>query len=154
MGNYKNFEIDFLKRTLALISQYESILHKYNFNEQYNYTLLINCLLGLIIFPKANSLSYIPNQTLLDKKWREEMGLKNTLINPKYKNLKDLIIDLRNAVAHSDIVIESSDNNNLIDQIIFNDATDEIARFAANELLPFIRYYSSWVISNLEKHKI
>ena len=58
MGNYKNLEIDFVHRTLNLITQYENILHKYEYKEQYNYTLLINCLLGLVVVPKEKSLTY------------------------------------------------------------------------------------------------
>lgn len=37
MGNYRNIEIDFIERTLDLISQYESILHKYKFDNQYKH---------------------------------------------------------------------------------------------------------------------
>jgi hypothetical protein len=47
MGNYKDLEYKFVERTLLLIAQYESTLHKFDFKEQYNYTLLINCLTGL-----------------------------------------------------------------------------------------------------------
>lgn len=38
MGNYRDLEYDFIERTLNLISQYEHMLHKYKFEEQYNYT--------------------------------------------------------------------------------------------------------------------
>ncbi|MDP1800990.1 MAG: HEPN family nuclease [Bacteroidota bacterium] len=56
MGNFKDIEIEFVQRTLNLISQYESSVHKLKLEEQYNYTLLINCLLGLIVLPKEKSL--------------------------------------------------------------------------------------------------
>lgn len=46
MGIYKDLEYGFIERTLNLIAQYESLLHKFKFEEQYNYTLLINCLTG------------------------------------------------------------------------------------------------------------
>lgn len=36
MGNYKDIEVEFVERTLKLISQYESILNKFEFSEQYN----------------------------------------------------------------------------------------------------------------------
>lgn len=42
MGNYKNIEHDFIERTMNLIAQYEGIVHKYKFEEQYNFTLLLN----------------------------------------------------------------------------------------------------------------
>ena len=49
MGNYRNFETDFIERSLELIAQYEVRLNEYDFEHQYNHTLLINCLLGLIV---------------------------------------------------------------------------------------------------------
>ena len=50
MGNYSDFETDFVQRTLALIDQYNEMIEVLGkpFREQYNYTLTLNCLLGLI----------------------------------------------------------------------------------------------------------
>jgi hypothetical protein len=157
MGNYKDIEIDFVERTLALIAQYERALHKYKFAEQFNYTLLINCLLGLIVLPKEKTLSHLPNNTLLDKTFRKEMGIEHSQFHVDIKELKSLIVALRHSVAHFNIRVESVDNQFHIDQIIFEDPQKgkgyEVARFRANELLPFIRYYSSWLIHNLKRHK-
>ncbi len=48
MGNYSDFETDFVQRTLALIDQYNEMIEVQGkpFREQYNYTLTLNCLLG------------------------------------------------------------------------------------------------------------
>lgn len=100
MGNYKNIEHDFVERTLRLISQYESLLHQYEFKEQYNYTLLINCMLGVIVMPKERVFSHIPNHRIT-KQLREEMGLVDTTINPDITRLRDFIHGLRNSIAHS-----------------------------------------------------
>jgi len=54
MGNFYQVEIEFVRRTLNLVNQYEQLKELYDFEEQYNHTLLINCLLGLIILPKEN----------------------------------------------------------------------------------------------------
>ncbi len=157
MGNYKNLEIDFVQRTLNLISQYENILHKYNYEQQYNYTLLINCLLGLVVLPKEKSLSYLPGD-LLDDKMRKEMGIVNSTINSDYNTLRKLIVALRHSVSHFNInVISDLDDEFAIDQIIFeideNNSKIQVANFRANELLPFIRYYATWLISNIKKFK-
>lgn len=64
MGNYKNLETEFIERTLRLVSQYESLMHKYPFEEQYNYTLLINSLLGVIVMPKERTIGFLPNDRL------------------------------------------------------------------------------------------
>ena len=157
MGNYKNLEIDFIQRTLDLIAQYESALYKYEYKEQYNYTLLINCLLGLIVLPKEKSLTYLPSN-ILDEKMRTEMGLINSVINTEYKTLSKLIIALRHSISHFNIqIISDLDDEFGIDQIIF-EVDDEkskiqVANFRANELLPFVRYYSNWLLSNIEKYK-
>jgi hypothetical protein len=156
MGNYKNIEVDFVQRTLNLLAQYESILHKYEYEEQYNYTLLINCLLGLIVLPKERSLSYLP-QDLISAKIKGEMGLYNSIINPDFNSIHKLIKALRNSISHFNIKVISNLDDNNIDQIIFeiddNNSKIEVANFRANELLPFIRYYATWLLSNINKYK-
>lgn len=157
MGNYTNFETDFIERTLALIAQYETHLHSHDFEEQYNYTLLINCLLGLIVLPKERIISYLPNHTIFDKGLMSEMGIEYSTFNHHIQDLKSLIIALRHSIAHFHITVESLDESFLIDNIIFTDIdrgnTYEIARFKATELLPFIRYYSWWLLTTLKKYK-
>ena len=156
MGNYKDLEYEFIERSIALIEQYEGICPQFSFEKQYNHTLLINCLLGLIVMPKERVISYIPKKQLTPKV-KEEIGLKNSSINYKIKNLKDLIIRLRHSVAHFDIVVESRDKKLLIDEIIFREKENgniyEIVRFESNELLPFIKYYSNWLLRNLKQYR-
>lgn len=151
MGNYRNFEHDFIDRTLSLIAQYESILHRYKFEQQYNYTLLLNCLLGVVVMPKSRLFSHIPNHRITTQ-LKEDMGLSKSFINPNYTTLRDLISALRNSIAHFSIEIESTDKEFLIDKIVFrkpDDTNSIIANFHAEELLPFIRYYACWIKTNL-----
>ncbi|MEZ4935664.1 MAG: HEPN family nuclease [Saprospiraceae bacterium] len=155
MGNYKKIEHDFVERTLHLIVQYESILHQYEFKEQYNYTLLINCMLGVIVMPKERVFSHIPNHRMT-KQLKMEMGLIDTTINPNITRLRDLIHGLRNSIAHFSIEIISETDDFLIDRIVFTKPAEfgggEVANFSSSELLPFLRYYSTWLQSNLIKH--
>lgn len=148
MGNYKNINHDFVDRTMKLISQYESVLHRYPFEEQYNYTLLLNCLLGIIVMPKEQFFSHIPNRRITDE-LKKEMGLEKSVINKKVTTLRELVINLRNSIAHFDFEIISNNDNLLIDSIIFKDYGNEIADFKSTELLPFLRYYADWIKSNL-----
>lgn len=63
MGNYSDFETDFVQRTLALIDQYNEMIEVLGkpFREQYNYTLTLNCLLVLSCYRKRErSLSCLP----------------------------------------------------------------------------------------------
>ena len=147
MGNYRNIDTDFVERTLELISQYESILHRYDFDKQYNHTLLINCLLGLIVFPKELAIAYLPAEKIT-KELRESMGVNYSRFNPDIKDLRALIVALRHSIAHFDIHFESENDEFLIDTILFKDRNKGrdyvIASFIPSELLNFIRYYCNW----------
>lgn len=151
MGNYKNIEVDFIERTLAIISQYETLVYSKPFEQQYNYTLLLNCLLGLVVMPKEISLTYLPKERLT-KELLGDMGLNESIINSEIKSLNQLIVILRHSIAHFDFEIRSSNDEFLIDEIVFNDSYNgrpEIVIFKASELLPFIRYYANWTVTNL-----
>ena len=157
MGNFRNIETDFIERTLELISQYEVKMHDYEFEKQYNHTLLINCLLGLIVFPKEKVISFLPKH-FLDKNLKKDMGIINSVINPEVTELKSLIIALRHTIAHFDISFESDDQEEfLIDKIVFKDRDKGenyiVVSFIPAELLSFIRYYATWLISNIRKNK-
>lgn len=159
MGNYSDFEYDFIDRTLAVISQYESNLHKYEFKEQYNYTLLLNCLTGLIVMPKERIIDVIPKDRLITD-MKKQMGLHDTQVNSEITTVKDLVVQMRHCVAHFSIRIESENDELLIDKIVFYDEERGpgyiVATFKAPELLPFVRYYADWLKSNLEtsgRHK-
>ncbi len=62
MGNYSDFETDFVQRTLALIDQYNEMIEVLGkpFREQYNYTLTLNCLLGHRVTERESALSFLP----------------------------------------------------------------------------------------------
>lgn len=156
MGNYKNVDTEFVERTLAVISQYEQLMYNFEFKHQYNHTLLINCLLGLIIFPKENNITFLP-KTILDDNLKKEMGISESIFNSEITNLKDLIICLRHSLAHFDITFNSKTDDFLIDEIIFKDRFKGenyiVANFKPSELLSFIRYYGWWLIKNIEDYK-
>ena len=155
MGNYKHFEKDFVERTLQLIAQYESIYHRFDSDNQLNHTLLINCLLGLIVIPKEKAISFLPNSRIVSE-LKEQMGIVHSTFNPDIKDLKHLIFELRNSIAHSYIYFISKDDKFLIDKIVFKNEYEEndyeIASFVPSELLSFIRYYSNWFTSNIRHH--
>ena len=154
MGGYQYFEHDFIDRTLHLIGQYEDILHQYPFAEQYNYTLLINCLFGIIVMPKERAESRLPADRITAD-LKKEMGLVESTFAANVKTLKDLAIKMRHSISHASFEVESHSDQHLIDFIVFSDAPDygglEFARFKADELLPFVRYYGGWVMSNIRR---
>jgi len=155
MGNYPELEIDFIKRTMELIHQYYSELEKYPYEKQYNYTLILNCMLGLIVMPKEKVISYVPNDRLTSD-FKKQIGLDSSVIDDDIKKLQSLIQGLRNSIAHFNINVISEDEKKRIDWIEFIDSENDnkvIAKFRANEILPFLKHYSSSLLENIKKYK-
>lgn len=71
MAMFEKIERDFIQRTLYIIEQYdEHVLSKVDADDQYEVTLLINCLLGLLIYPqqlahKQSWQNWLPNQPVI-----------------------------------------------------------------------------------------
>ena len=153
MGNYYKLEIDFVRRTLKLIEQYEQMKNQFPFEQQFNHTLLTNCLLGLIVLPKEKSLTFIPKERIAFLKALDEWGIKKSTFNPNIKDTVELFQRLRNAVAHFDITFISVTAENLIDRIEFRDveANLDVATFYADEFSLFIKFYASTLLTNLER---
>ena len=155
MGNYHDLESEFIERTLRLIDQYYAVLDNYPFEEQFNYTLTINCLLGLIVMPKERVITYVPTNRLT-REYLEEIGVPSLETSSRTRTLRELIISLRHAVAHFDIQVISESDENLVDWLEFLDSENGeelVARFRANELLPFLRHYASCLLHNMERHR-
>ncbi|HSB94952.1 MAG TPA: HEPN family nuclease [Spongiibacteraceae bacterium] len=155
MGNYHSIETEFVERTLRLIDQYYSVLDSYPFEEQFNYTLTINCLLGLIVMPKERVISYVPTNRLT-RDYLAEIGAPSLKVGENISTLRDLIKSLRNAVAHFDITVISVDERNLVDWLEFSDSDNDgalVASFRSSELLPFLRYYADCLLTNMERHR-
>lgn len=155
MGNYHNLESEFVDRTLRLIDQYYGALHSYPFEEQFNYTLTINCLLGLIVMPKERVVSFVPTDRLTSD-LLNDIGAPSLEIGCDITTLRDLIRALRHAVAHFDINVISESEEHLVDSVVFYDSQNGgsfVARFRASELLPFLRYYASCLLRNMERHR-
>lgn len=155
MGNYSDFETDFIERTLALIDQYNNMIEGKPFPEQYNYTLTLNCLLGLIVMPRERAVSYLPSDCLTPE-LKAEIGLNESQLPGEEMNLRELIHKMRNSVAHFCVQVESISDARLVDQIIFKEthgAGRAYAIFSAPELLPFLKYYAALLIANMRRHR-
>ncbi|RCR71247.1 HEPN family nuclease [Larkinella punicea] len=157
MGNYKNIETEFIERTLELISQYDEKMQSLDFEKQFNHTLLINCLLGIIVLPKEKTISYLPTDRITED-LKREMGIGNSTINKDITDMRSLIVGLRHSISHFDIQFNSNDDDFLIDKIVFLDNKRSsnyiVATFLSEELLNFIRYYGGWVVHSINKNMI
>jgi len=151
MGNYTDFEQDFVMRTMMLIDQYhEEIVPNKPLVEQFNYTLLLNCLLGLIVMPKERALSAIPTDRLTTD-FKRSMGLENSTLPGAETSLRDLIIKMRHSVAHFDIEVVSTDENKMFDIVNFKDteSKDVFASFEASEVHLFLQFYTDCLHRNI-----
>lgn len=153
MGNYYQLEIDFVRRTLDLIEQYDILKENFPFEQQYNHTLLTNCLLGLIILPKEKTLSRIPKTRIAFLRKLKEWGINKSVFNPEIKDTKELFFRLRNSIAHFDIEFISETPEHLIDKIEFRDseAGMVVATFYEDEFSLFIKFYAATLLENLHR---
>lgn len=155
MGNYADLETDFIERTIRLIGQYTDLIQELPFDQQLNYTLTINCLLGLIVMPKERVITYIPRIDFCEKN-RREMGLDESFIAESIRDLKGLVQNLRHSVAHFDINVISDCDEHLVDWVEFKGSGNQpetIARFRAAEIFPFLQYYSARLLENMRNHR-
>ena len=154
MGNYKDINSDFVDRTLRLINQYTAMIQELKYEEQFNYTLIMNCLLGLIVMPKERIVTFIP-KVPIDQYFKNKIGLEKTTIDGSITDLKSLIVGLRHSIAHFDVEVISEDDNNRIDYIKFNGTGNQpetLARFYAPEILPFLQHYACVLTENYRAH--
>jgi HEPN pEK499 p136 len=98
MEYQQEFQLDFMRRTLAIVRGY---------NEPYDATLLVNCLLGLLIVPKERWITRIPADPLsrlpdwgISPNAVKSFGKCPTCGSPRSENLRELVWSMRNAIAH------------------------------------------------------
>lgn len=154
MGNYRNFEQDFVARTIELIEQYNQLIVDEPFERQFNYTLTLNCLLGLIVMPKERAINTIPNERLT-MQFKQRMGIVRSDLPDAQTTLRQLIIKMRHSVAHFDIEVESIDQHHLVNFVSFKDTDNGqiYARFRAEEIFPFLRAYSQLLVDSMRRQQ-
>ena len=89
MSFNSDFEIEFIKRTKEMLNDY---------NGEYEVSIFLNCLLGLLIVPKEQCFISFP-ETSLDGSW----GIKEIDVishNLSSLNHKNVIAKMRNSLAH------------------------------------------------------
>lgn len=122
--------------------------------DKFEVTLLLNLLLGLIVVPSEKGLlNYLPNKRI------EELGnwglARSQIFIRDIKGLKDLMIQLRHAIAHFDISFEA-DSNNSIQAIIFSNTEKhqgEFAKFDSASLKGVVENIAKYLLNQYEIHK-
>ena len=126
---YKNFELDFVERTLSNIKWLEEkiSISKENSSTFYEVTNIINQCLGLILLP-----SQFSDDTFLLKFTQEltHYGVGDDIVNKikdnKPKILCNVLRHLRNGIAHGHIQQYSVINNDITDIRILDTNKDVV----------------------------
>jgi len=137
MGLYKDIDIDFAKRTLKIIEQYDKA--KQPGPENFEVTLLVNCLVGLLILPHERRINVIPDVGI--EKLRE-WSIDPSFINSwggkgQRKTLRQLVRRLRNSVAHFHIEAEGTEQD--IERLKFSDRNGFSATIPVANLRAFVK---------------
>lgn len=148
MGVYEDIDIDFAKRTLRIIEQYD--LAKVPGPENFEVTLLVNCLVGLLILPHERRIEVIPD---LAVEKLNEWGIDPSFVKTwgqmkkgEQKGLRQLIRRLRNSVAHFQIEAEGSEQD--IERLKFSDRNGFVATVPVMNLRTFLMQFASTISSS------
>jgi len=121
MGIYENIDIDFAKRTLRIIEQYDQ--NSQPGPENFEVTLLINCLVGLLVLPHERRIDVIPDVEIeklvdwgIDGSFTKSWG---AMKKGEQKTLRQLVRRLRNSIAHFQLEVEGTQQD--IERLKFSD---------------------------------
>lgn len=136
---------NFIERTIKIVQEYQ---------QDKEITLLINCMLGLLVFAKEKE--YTISSTDYSN-W----GIKPEYIDSQYNNgkemsIKNVIRHLRNSVCHCNFELKDKIGANKITHVIFKDfpkgnttkGQNFYAEFPTNELKVFLLKLANSVLDN------
>lgn len=144
MGLYDNIDVDFAARTVKIIQQYDQCTRPGP--ENFEVTLLVNCLVGLLILPQQRRYDSIPDTPIEDlAQWSIEPAFIQNWGSPRNgqnppKTLKELVRRLRNAVAHFHIEAEGTEAD--IERLKFFDDNQFSATIPVRNLRLFVERFA------------
>ncbi|MES2025267.1 MAG: HEPN family nuclease [Pseudomonadota bacterium] len=141
MSYFSNFERLFMQRTLEIVDDYKG---------DYDTTLLLNCLLGLLLVPNEKFLDVLPDIPIEHfGNWGLDVNCISTLgkgVNSADMNLKMLVRRLRNSVAHCRIEPVPNDHRPC-EGFSFRDTNGFEATIGAIELKTFVTCLLAYLLS-------
>jgi len=141
------FDKEFISRTLSIVHQYDRyVMDSVPLVEQFEVTLLINGLLGLLVLPKENCYSCIPR---LPVHRLTEWGMSSDIVKkwgtrPKERDcaddftVRELIRRMRNSVTHMNFRLNG--NGKEIARIQFKDDYGFEASLPVDNLKVFVTH--------------
>jgi hypothetical protein len=181
MGAYSDIEVDFIRRTLTVIDQYEAMVRRnVPESQQFEVTLLLNCLLGLLVYPqqlaKDNVRRRFDNWLTEDRvvDVGEAWGIRPSDVqSPGYKRtndseiritldqltLRNLVRQMRNNIAHASFKVDSTSMIGQITALEFKDPDRKDRPGGFHLVLPvehleqFVRALANSALERLEQQK-
>src|SRR5882672_895057 len=152
MGAYPNIYIDFAKRTLRILEQYDQT--EQPAPENFEVTLLVNCLIGLLVLPQQRRNKLIPDipvDKLAD--WGIEPGFIESWgtgvgTSRNKQTLRRLVCHLRNGVCHFRIEAEGTEKD--IERLRFSDRNGFRATIPEDNLKTFAMKFASTLSASPE----
>ncbi len=146
-------EYDFISRTREILDQYESF--QINVEKKFSDTLLINCMLGLLIFPRQIWHDKLPEEISCEEKWGIKESHISFIKSSEYKSVKNITIHLRNSVSHYRFLILSE--NGILDRVQFIDKENQRETFKAeiplSNLRKFVLQLSKEFLDEMDNQK-
>lgn len=135
---HKAYHITFINRTLKILDQYQTLVMSNVPNtEQYEVTLLINCLLGLLIFPHELCYTKIPNLSVTNL---QDWGILPEYVQDSTQQvdtLRQLVRRLRSSTAHGN-AYPAGNGSEITDLVFEDDQNGFKARIPVNQLKLFV----------------
>jgi hypothetical protein len=147
VGGYEKIEHDFIERTLTILDQYhELVIGHVDQVHEYEVTLLLNCLLGLLIYPQQIahqnrkdswlSKDYVINHGHawgIKPEYVKRAGYKSgnkesELISLEQLTLRNLLRQMRNTAAHASFSANGRDlDDGRLEEVVFqsHERTDD-----------------------------
>jgi hypothetical protein len=154
MSIYKKQEFDFILRTFKIIEQYQ--LLKLPKEENYEVTLMINCMVGLLVLPQQQWFSHLPKDLISTKDW----GIDPAHISfiKESKTVNEIAKHLRNALSHYNFTAFAGKSSS-ITKIKFKDidSRNGVLTFEAtipiSNLMSFLKKISSSMLEIMKSNK-
>jgi hypothetical protein len=168
MTNYVQIERDFIERTLKIIDQYgEIVQQQLAIDQQFEVTLLMNCLLGLLVYPQQlatkrrftkffnlwlteDLIENLSDDWGIQPEYIENAGYKDgNKISLQQLTLRNMIRQMRNASAHASFGV--NDNTHMIETVAFGDSAENGFRLVlpVGSLEKFVRKLAQSALDNI-----
>jgi hypothetical protein len=141
-----NKTTDFIKRTKKIIEQYESFKNKL-WDNFFDVTLLLNCFIWLVIFPKEKEIRDI--STIWDINKEDRWIDPKKIETDEKKSIKNVVRHLRNSLSHCRFEVRGKGT---VSSILFQDCDARSKKLnfklelSIEEIKTFVEKFSEYMI--------